>query len=467
MRRRAMVALVVGALVVVPSAAGWSWPVEGDVVQSFDFDRSHPYAGGQHRGIDIAAPSGATVVAPAAGSVTFAGTVPSSGKTIAILSGEYSVTLTELGSIEVAKGDAVAEGQRVATSGSSGVVHLGVRVASDDQGYVDPLSLLPARDGAGAGGVSPAEDSAASGRHAASGSAEPESGGSEAGANGGGAVDTDAPEGAPEPATGGDGSDAEGGGGKPASDADSSAAGAQTPHGDAKGTDAPASDAPSNSNTGSAEPAPGEPTIAAPGAVPTADAPQGARATGTGSVAVPEAVPPAVPAVSAGMNWTLVLTWPVAERSAASRAPRWEPAAGGKQVAEVAEVAVAGVPGASGGEREPVRHEPRAAYSTAVVRERSQRSDGILPAVGRVAHETQGTATVAGLALLAAAVTLAAGVARRVRRPAPEPPPERVVAVHRRTVRRRESAIAARRRHKARHARTVRTQTPRRRAVVR
>src|SRR5437762_146665 len=66
MRRRVVLALVVSALVVVPSAASWSWPVSGQVIQAFDFDPSNPYAAGQHRGIDIAAPPGASETAAAA-----------------------------------------------------------------------------------------------------------------------------------------------------------------------------------------------------------------------------------------------------------------------------------------------------------------------------------------------------------------------------------------------------------------
>src|SRR5207253_2373903 len=58
MRKRIACALVLSALVVVPSAGGWSWPVAGEVVQAFSFDEARPYAAGQHRGIDIAAPPG-------------------------------------------------------------------------------------------------------------------------------------------------------------------------------------------------------------------------------------------------------------------------------------------------------------------------------------------------------------------------------------------------------------------------
>ncbi len=55
------------------ASAGWLWPVVGPVIQGFDPPAS-PYGSG-HRGIDIAAEVGTTVVAPAAGKVTFAGPV--------------------------------------------------------------------------------------------------------------------------------------------------------------------------------------------------------------------------------------------------------------------------------------------------------------------------------------------------------------------------------------------------------
>ena len=45
------------------SAGGWTWPVVGPVIQTFD-PPDTPYGSG-HRGIDIAASVGTTVVAPA------------------------------------------------------------------------------------------------------------------------------------------------------------------------------------------------------------------------------------------------------------------------------------------------------------------------------------------------------------------------------------------------------------------
>jgi hypothetical protein len=139
------------AVLFVPVAGAWTWPVSGPVLMPFTFDAAHPYAGGQHRGVDIGAATGTTVVAPAAGEVTFAGTVPTSGKSVSILTADaLSVTLTHLGSLGVSKGALVAEGAPVGTVGPSGTpeldvpyVYLGVRVAANDQGYLDPLGFLP------------------------------------------------------------------------------------------------------------------------------------------------------------------------------------------------------------------------------------------------------------------------------------------------------------------------------------
>ena len=161
---RALVIVVVLFVVAVPSAGAWTWPVAGPVLSGFSFDPAHPYAAGEHRGIDIGAPPGAAVAAPAGGEVTFAGSVPSSGQSVSILTADgLSVTLTHLGSLAVAKGASVAEGERIGTIGPSGTpeqggpyVHLGIRTAASEQGYLDPLSFLPAAPPAPAPPLPPA-----------------------------------------------------------------------------------------------------------------------------------------------------------------------------------------------------------------------------------------------------------------------------------------------------------------------
>jgi hypothetical protein len=145
----------------VQPAFAWTWPVDGPVIRPFDLG-DDPYAGGQHRGIDIGAPLGAAVIAPAGGRVTFAGSVPTGGRAVAIRTADgYSVTLVQLGTLVVAEGSAVAEGDLVGTIGRSNEaevseshVHLGIRIAADPNGYLDPLAFLPPRP---AGSETPAD----------------------------------------------------------------------------------------------------------------------------------------------------------------------------------------------------------------------------------------------------------------------------------------------------------------------
>lgn len=148
---RRLMLVILGAGCLAPAAHAWTWPARGPVLRPFSFSSGNPYAGGQHRGIDVGADAAAPVLAPAAGTVTFAGSVPSGGRTVTIETSDgYAVTLVHLGSVDVSRGAAVEEGAPVGTIGPSGdaeidqpYVHLGIRVAADSQGYVDPLGLLP------------------------------------------------------------------------------------------------------------------------------------------------------------------------------------------------------------------------------------------------------------------------------------------------------------------------------------
>lgn len=149
MRRRVVLFLPVllSVLVGASPALAWTWPVAGPVVRPFTY-RGAPYAGGQHRGIDIGAPPGTVVAAPVDGRVTFAGTVPGGGPTITVLTADgYAVTLQHLAEVDVRRGDPVVEGQPLAHVGvaddpvvAAPHVHLGVRDPAGE--YVDPLPLL-------------------------------------------------------------------------------------------------------------------------------------------------------------------------------------------------------------------------------------------------------------------------------------------------------------------------------------
>jgi len=153
MRRIGVLLPVLFAIQVgVSPALAWTWPVDGPVLQQFDFGED-PYAGGQHRGIDVGGPAGAPVLAPAAGTVSFAGAVPGGGQTVTIQTADgYSVTLVHLGGIALTRGAIVEEGQPVGFVGPTGTpevadpyVHLGIRLTADENGYLDPLLFLPPR----------------------------------------------------------------------------------------------------------------------------------------------------------------------------------------------------------------------------------------------------------------------------------------------------------------------------------
>ena len=146
-----LLASLVASLVAVPAAHAWAWPAAGPVLRPFSLG-ADTYAAGQHRGVDIGAGLGSAVLAPAAGTVSFVGSIPRGGHTVTIQTADgYAVTLLQLGSTSVLRGSVVAEGDIVGAVGESADevtsaphVHLGVRVATDPDGYVDPLGLLPA-----------------------------------------------------------------------------------------------------------------------------------------------------------------------------------------------------------------------------------------------------------------------------------------------------------------------------------
>jgi len=148
----ALLPVVIAFQAGVPPALAWTWPADGPVLRAFAFG-DDPYAGGHHRGIDVAGESGAPVRSPAAGVVSFAGTVPGGGRTVTVQTADgYSVTLVHLGTIAVAREAVLSEGVPVGTIGPTGdvehadpYVHLGIRVTSEAHGYLDPLSFLPSR----------------------------------------------------------------------------------------------------------------------------------------------------------------------------------------------------------------------------------------------------------------------------------------------------------------------------------
>ena len=154
MRPITLISALVAALQLLSSDAvaspGWTWPIRGPVLTAYR-NGADPYAGGQHRGIDIGAPVGSRVVAASAGTVTFAGVVGSSGLVVSerTADGRFDLSYLHLSSAAVHRGEVLSQGAAVGAVGVSGRrsmpaphLHFGVREAGSRSAYRDPLDFL-------------------------------------------------------------------------------------------------------------------------------------------------------------------------------------------------------------------------------------------------------------------------------------------------------------------------------------
>lgn len=146
------------------AAGDWKWPVRGDVITKYR-NGSDPYAAGQHRGVDIAAPVGRPVSAPTAGRITFAGTAGSSGVTVSLRTadGRWDTSYLHLSVAAVRKGQQVRVGERLGAVGTTGRrsaaephLHFGVREAGSRHAYHDPMDFLAPLGGPGEAKPGPA-----------------------------------------------------------------------------------------------------------------------------------------------------------------------------------------------------------------------------------------------------------------------------------------------------------------------
>ena len=123
------------------------WPVFGRITSGFGDTRINPESGGArpHMGLDIAAPKGTPIVAPAAGVVTSAGKEPQYGMMIIIDHGHgYCTVYGHMQKILVTVGQKVKEGQQIGLVGSTGSstgphLHYEVRLRGH---YVNPVPYL-------------------------------------------------------------------------------------------------------------------------------------------------------------------------------------------------------------------------------------------------------------------------------------------------------------------------------------
>jgi murein DD-endopeptidase MepM/ murein hydrolase activator NlpD len=133
------------------AAAAWRWPLRGPVVAAFHVT-ANPYARGQHRGIDIAAPVGTAVRAVCPGRVRFAGALPDGTGAISVACEAVTATYLQVRGLAVRPGAHVAAGTLLASVAASQDgreprphLYLGARVDGGVRPrYLDPLTLLSA-----------------------------------------------------------------------------------------------------------------------------------------------------------------------------------------------------------------------------------------------------------------------------------------------------------------------------------
>jgi murein DD-endopeptidase MepM/ murein hydrolase activator NlpD len=130
----------------LPSPSGWPLAGTPEVIEGF-MAPHHRYGPG-HRGVDLAVRPGVPVLAAAAGTVAFAGSVAGRG-VVSIDHGEWRTTYEPVASA-VTAGQRVGSGQPVGRMSSGGhcagrCLHWGLRHRT---GYVDPLLLVGRSTGA-------------------------------------------------------------------------------------------------------------------------------------------------------------------------------------------------------------------------------------------------------------------------------------------------------------------------------
>jgi murein DD-endopeptidase MepM/ murein hydrolase activator NlpD len=128
-------------------------PTRGWLSSQFTRSRFHPilHENRPHKGIDVTAPTGTPIVAPAAGRVVYAGTDNGFGLTVEIDHGNGIRTrFAHCSRLAVKKGQQVTRGQLIAAVGSTGLstsAHLHYEIHVDGQ-PVDPLKyVLPEATG--------------------------------------------------------------------------------------------------------------------------------------------------------------------------------------------------------------------------------------------------------------------------------------------------------------------------------
>jgi murein hydrolase activator len=113
-------------------------PARGDVVSGYNELNTTGY---RERGIRLSVPASTPIVAPAGGKVTYAGRYRSYGQIVIIEHGKgWNTLITNLGSVQVAKGASVAQGAALGISGEE-VTEIGVELRKNGR-VMDIAALL-------------------------------------------------------------------------------------------------------------------------------------------------------------------------------------------------------------------------------------------------------------------------------------------------------------------------------------
>jgi len=132
----------------IHTGGSYRWPlnVSGTITSNFGY-RNAPTAGASsyHKGIDIAVPTGTSVIAAKGGTVTTASYQSAAGNYIMVYHGNSTYTVyMHLSAIHVSVGQKVSQGEVIGAAGSTGVstgphLHFGVNVNGS---YVNPLNYV-------------------------------------------------------------------------------------------------------------------------------------------------------------------------------------------------------------------------------------------------------------------------------------------------------------------------------------
>jgi murein DD-endopeptidase MepM/ murein hydrolase activator NlpD len=126
-----------------PGFGTYRWPVHGPVIRPYE-EPANPYSAG-HRGIDIGAPFGTTIRAPADGTVSFAGTVAGSLFISVDHAGGIRTSYSWVSAVSVRTGQVVTTGTALGKTGQghpgSDATHLHFSARLNGT-YIDPMLLL-------------------------------------------------------------------------------------------------------------------------------------------------------------------------------------------------------------------------------------------------------------------------------------------------------------------------------------